>query len=61
VYQPRHRAVPALPSLCKYVLQDPDPSVKGDLPRFLWNFLAERIATPKVLYSLGFFECHQQS
>lgn len=24
--------------------QDPDASVKGDLPRFLWNFLAERTA-----------------
>jgi hypothetical protein len=32
-------------------MQDPDPSVKGDLPRFLWNFLAERTAAPQVALS----------
>ena len=43
------------------VLQDPDPSVKGDVPRFLWNFLAERTAAPQVLYSRICLNHYQQS
>lgn len=38
----------SLSSQLQRVLQDPDPSVKGDLPRFLWNFLVERTAMPQV-------------